>query len=82
MGWHARAAPGKLQGNLEEAWGKLQGGLEESSAFDRAQPSPELSPGQSSTLDRAQPRTELTLLQMNYCGLHELRVDQRISSNR
>ena len=59
MGWHARAAPGKLQGNLEEAWGKLQGGLEESSAFDRAQPSPELSPGQSSTLDRAQPKTEL-----------------------
>ena len=59
MGWHARAAPGKLQGNLEEAWGKLQGGLEESSAFDRAQPSPELSPGQSSTLDRAQPKTKL-----------------------
>ena len=59
MGWHARAAPGKLQGNLEEAWGKLQGGLEESSAFDRAQPSTELSPGQSSTLDRAQPKTEL-----------------------
>ena len=59
MGWHAWAAPGKLQGNLEEAWGKLQGGLEESSAFDKAQPSPELSPGQSSTLDRAQPKTEL-----------------------
>ena len=59
MGWHARAAPGKLQGNLEEAWGKLQGGLEESSAFDKAQPSPELSPGQSSTLDRAQPKTKL-----------------------
>ena len=29
MGWHAWAAPGKLQGNLEEAWGKLLGSLEE-----------------------------------------------------
>ena len=29
MGWHARAAPGKLQGILEEAWWKLQGSLEE-----------------------------------------------------